>query len=200
MITTILSLVLGLVSFAAIFFGLNWPIWMAGVIGIGVYFATSLLAQPRIKIGNTLIEDIANGAELRAMLDQGNRDIAEIDALGKRIGNDYIRQSAFDLAESGRKIVKFLSENPMRLSKHRRFFSYYLKTARNILDKFETVQQSDLQTVQVYDATKSTEKAMAILNEAFDRQFTRMMADDIMDIDADIKLLETDLKMEGFDL
>ena len=38
---------------------------------------------------------------------------------------------------------------------------------------------------------------MPMLNQAFEKQFTRLMEGELMDVEADIALLEKTLKMEG---
>ena len=47
------------------------------------------------------------------------------------------------------------------------------------------------------EAVNKTAQALPVLDQVLEKQFTRLMEGELMDVDAEISLLENTLKMEG---
>ncbi|MDO5016404.1 MAG: 5-bromo-4-chloroindolyl phosphate hydrolysis family protein [Eubacteriales bacterium] len=193
----LLSLVIALGIFSLLGFVLKWSLLVAALLSVLSYFAVYLLSRPKLRIGNIVIEDYRKGDELRALLDDAYEDMEAIRKASRSITNLNIQNEARKLYKTGTKILEYLSHEPDKINLARRFFSYYLNTARGILEKYLKIQSSELQTEEVRQVTRSTEAAMPVLNQAFEKQFSNLIANDLMDIEEDIKLLKINLKMEG---
>lgn len=176
---------------------LSWPWWAAGLTAAGVYAGLFLLTKPRLKIGNIRADSLPDGDELKRLMSDAEEDMAAISRAGQKIRHPRIRAESQKLYQTGVKILEYLENHPERISAARRFFTYYLDTAVEILEKYLPFQASGLQTEEVLALKASTEKAMLILNEAFEKQFTNLMRNDILDIETDIKVLEVNLRSEG---
>ena len=59
------------------------------------------------------------------------------------------------------------------------------------------MQETGLRTPEISEAMMKTAQTLPVLNEVFDKQFTKFMEGELMDVDAEISLLENTLKMEG---
>lgn len=195
------QLIPGLAAALAVLFGLwlglDWPVWAAALPAVGTYFGVFLLCRPRIKIGHLRVDALPDGDELKELMLDAKEDMDKIRKASQKISNLLIKEQSRGLYETGLRILTYLEKNPERIPAARRFFTYYLDTAVGILEKYLPFQDSGLQTDEVRRVTASTEKAMPILNKAFEKQFTKLMQNDIMDIESDIKVLELTLKSEG---
>ena len=93
--------------------------------------------------------------------------------------------------------IKLIRENPEKISMARRFFTYYLDTAAGLLERYIQMQETGLRTPEISEAMMKTARTLPVLNEVFDKQFTKFMEGELMDVEAEIALLENTLKMEG---
>ena len=178
-------------------FGLQWNLLVAALLAVLTYFGVYLIARPKLRIGHIVIEDYQKGEELRALLDDAYEDMEVIRQASQSLNNVEIRQETERLYQMGTKILEYLTQEPQKIKLARRFFTYYLDTARGILEKYLKIQAADLRTEEVRQVARATQEAMPILNQAFEKQFANLLANDLMDIEEDIKLLKINLKMEG---
>ncbi len=193
----ICGLAAALVVFFALGFGLDWPYWIAGLLAVGTYVGVFLISKPRLKIGHIRVDSLPDGDALKALMLDAKNDMDMIQATTKKITHLPIRQQSEQLYATGLNILSYLEKNPDKIPLARRFFGYYLDTAVGILQKYLPFQESGLRTEEVRRVTQSTERAMPILNRAFERQFSNLMQNDVMDIESDIKVLEMNLRSEG---
>ena len=194
----IMATLFSVAAFLGLYLGLSWPILIAAALSIGVYAGVYLITRPKLKIGNIWLDSLKDGEEMRQLFLEAKDDVVAIGNAGKKVSNETIKQQSAQLYDTSNRILDYLEKNPNSISDARRFLNYYLNTARDILEKYLAFQKTDIKTDEIQKVTASTERAMTILNQAFNTQFTHLMENDIMDIEADIKLLETNLKMEGF--
>ena len=81
----------------------------------------------------------------------------------------------------------------------RQFIDYYQDMASRLLDKYVKLQERGLDTEKTTELKEQTGKALLALNRAFEGQFEKLMQDEIMDMDADIRLLKQTMRMEGYE-
>lgn len=191
------ALVSSLGLFFLLGFGLQWNLLVAALLAVLTYFGVFLISRPKLRIGRIVIEDYQKGEELRTLLDDAYEDMEAIRQAGKSINNIDIKQETERLYQTGTKILEYLTKEPQKIKLARRFFTYYLDTARSILEKYLKIQAADLRTEEIRQVSRATQEAMPILNQAFEKQFSNLLANDLMDIEEDIKLLKINLKMEG---
>ncbi len=193
--------ILGILSAIAVFFvlssGLNWPFLIAAGLAAGTYAGVFLYAKPQIKIGSIKVDRIADKSEFKRLLLEAKQDLDLLRTATKQISNLPLRHQSQQLYRSGVRILEYLEKNPDRIPAARRFLGYYLTTAVDILRKYIPFQKSGLKTDEVKQVTDATKKALPVLLEAFEAQFTTLMQNDILDIESDIKVLELTRKSEG---
>ena len=193
----VLSTISSVVLFSLLNFLLNWPILVSAVLSLGVFAGIYLISKPRRKIGGLLVDDIDNGEELKALMDDAYEDMVILEKASHQISNTGIKEETVRLHKTGTNILEYLTKNPDRISAARRFFGYYLDTARDIIEEYLSFQKSGLKTEDVLRVSKATQDALPVLNEAFEKQFNSLMENDIMNIEANIKLLKMNLEMDS---
>ena len=196
-ISTLVSALISCVVFLLLFFPLQWSPLAAAALSVILYFGLCLLLKPRKRLGGIDIERIQGGEELQRLLDEAQKDLKQIGKAAREIINIKTRQDAEALEAGGKRILAYLQENPEKIGMARRFFTYYLDTAAGLLERYIQLQETGLRTPEVTEAVNKTAQALPVLNQVFEKQFTRLMEGELMDVDAEISLLENTLKMEG---
>ncbi len=197
LIAAMLSTALSCAAFLFLFLFLHWNPAVAAVLSVLLYFAFGLLLKPRKKLGGIDIEKIQGGEELQRLLNEARKDLKQIGKAARAITNIKAREDAEALESCGKRILAYLQENPEKISMARRFFTYYLDTAAGLLERYIQMQETGLRTPEISEAMMKTARTLPVLNEVFDRQFTRFMEGELMDVDAEISLLKNTLEMEG---
>lgn len=193
----ILSVIGGAVTFLVLFLLAGWNILISILLCVGVYFGLYLVLKPSRRLGGKDVESLPDGEEMEKMLAEAEKDLYEIRRASQSIFDRSVQRDAENLHKTGSRILAFLKENPERIRQARRFFLYYLDTAAKLLGRYRDFQNTGLHTEEIEEILERTKKALPMLNQAFEKQFTRLMEGELMDVEADIALLEKTLKMEG---
>lgn len=197
MVTALISALISCAVFLLLFLAAGWNLAAAALLCILLYFGLGLILKPRKKIGGIDVEKIQGGEELQKLLEEARKDLKQISRAAREITNIKAKEDAEALEVGGRRILSYLEENPEKISMARRFFTYYLDTAAGLLERYTQLQETGLRTPEVTEALRKTAGTFPVLNEVFEKQFTRLMEGELMDVEAEISLLENTLKMEG---
>lgn len=197
MVTALISALISCAVFLLLFLAAGWNLAAAALLCILLYFGLGLLLKPRKKIGGIDVEKIQGGEGLQKLLEEARKDLKQISRAAREITNIKAKEDAEALETGGRRILSYLEENPEKISMARRFFTYYLDTAAGLLERYTQLQETGLRTPEVTEALRKTAGTFPVLNEVFEKQFTRLMEGELMDVEAEISLLENTLKMEG---
>lgn len=193
----ILAVLLSFGLFTLLSLTLHFPLLLAIGLSLAAYLGFTLLLKPIIRIGKVDVETLAGGNELKAILDEARADLREIGEISRKAPHGEIKEKTAHLALSGDKILDYLEKHPNKIREGRRFTSYYLNTARDILGKYMDLAASDYNSEKMSALYQSTSSAMDTLNAAFDRQFNNLVENDIIDIQTDIEVLKNTIDTEG---
>ena len=193
----ILSGLAAAVFFLAAFLGLHWNFFVCAVLSAGLFEAVYLLSRPQRKIGKISIGELENGEELEQKLREAREDFESIRRSMKQIEDAELKAQSERLHGTAARILKYLEKHPEKINMARRFIDYYQDTASSLLGKYVELQDSSLETEEARRLKDETKGAIRTLNSAFEQQFQRLMGSEMLDMDAEIKLIEKMRKMEG---
>lgn len=194
---TILSVIGSLAVFYLLFFQWNWNPIVAGGITVVLYFALELILRPRRRLGGIDVESMLQGEEYYATLENADDDLKRIERITKSIRDKDVKSEAMALHDSGRELLNYLVENPDKITLARRFFNYYLDLAVEILEQYQRLVDTKLQTAEVLAAKERSVRSIPQLRQAFEKQFTSILGGEILDLEAEIKVLEDTLRLEN---
>ena len=135
--------------------------------------------------------------ELQSVIHQGNQSIAKIRKLNDEIPDE--RMSAqIDLIERlTAQIFDCVREHPEKLGQIRQFLNYYLPTTIKLMEQYVTLQNQQLKTRNIEDGMQKIEALLDKVIVAFRRQLDALFASDVVDITADIRVMEQMMASEG---
>ena len=181
-------------------FGLLKLHWLAAVVlAAGVYGALLLVTRPKRRIGFADVEALPGGEILEQKLQEAREDFSSIGHSMEAIEDPAMKLESERLHHTAGRILSYLEENPDKIMLARQFIDYYQDMASRLLDKYVKLQERGLDTEKTTELKEQTGKALLALNRAFEGQFEKLMQDEIMDMDADIRLLKQTMRMEGYE-
>ena len=135
--------------------------------------------------------------ELQSVIYQGKRAIADIRRLNDEIPDERI-SAQIDLIERlTAQIFDCVRKNPKKLSQIRQFLNYYLPTTIKLMEQYVTLQNQSLKTENITEGMQKIEDLLDKVIIAFQRQLDALFAADVVDITADIRVMEQMMASEG---
>ena len=123
--------------------------------------------------------------ELQSVIYQGKRAIADIRRLNDEIPDERI-SAQIDLIERlTAQIFDCVRKNPKKLSQIRQFLNYYLPTTIKLMEQYVT------------EGMQKIEDLLDKVIIAFQRQLDALFEADVVDITADIRVMEQMMASEG---
>jgi 5-bromo-4-chloroindolyl phosphate hydrolysis protein len=196
-IPVILPLLAALVFFAAAIVLFKWNLVIAAALALASYIGLNLICTPiftRAWINNG---GIKNSEEILALLEEGEKDLVSIKKITDAAKDHAIKTKAQHVYREGGKIIEYIKKNPARAVMARRFFNYYLDKANEILTKYHNLISAGIETESLLSLKEKTLSAMESILRGMTVQFSRLISSEVIDIEADVKLLESTIKMEG---
>ena len=134
--------------------------------------------------------------ELQSVIYQGKRAIADIRRLNDEIPDERI-SAQIDLIERlTAQIFDCVRKNPKKLSQIRQFLNYYLPTTIKLMEQYVTLQNQSLKTENITEGMQNEDLLDKVII-AFQRQLDALFEADVVDITADIRVMEQMMASEG---
>lgn len=152
--------------------------------------------QPQIEEPKTKTDSEVD--EFVGIMSNANHQLDKIYEVVEKANDDEIKEQATKLYERGIQILDYLKKHPDKMAKSSRFLNYYLETASKICEKYLDFSRNKVKNEEIDDVIESTKRAMILLEKAFDNEFLKLMEEDILDIETDVKVLENSMKWDNY--
>jgi len=168
---------------------LHWCILIIGALAAGIiggYIAKKRLPPEPVSTGNAALDSlIREGAETHAFMLRTAEGISSPEAKGVVMKLASLTKQIFDdlLRDPG-------DERPVR-----RFAGYFLPAAKKLLRTYSELQHAPGEHAQT--TCRRIEGALSAMIPAWQKQLDALFANEALDIETDISVLETMLKREG---
>lgn len=93
-------------------------------------------------------------------------------------------------------IFKFISANPKAADKANTFLNYYLPTTQKLLDSYADFEEAGISGENLTQAKARIEQTMDSIISGFEHQLDELYRETAMDIDSDIRVMETMLRRD----
>lgn len=116
------------------------------------------------------------------------------------IANPELSQKIDRIEELTAKIFRLLEERPEKASELRSFMNYYLPQTLKILENYSKLEAQGIEGENIAEAKQKIEGMMDKLVDGYETQLDKLFADDVLDISADLKVMENMLEKDGLTL
>ncbi|MBK9575724.1 MAG: 5-bromo-4-chloroindolyl phosphate hydrolysis family protein [Fibrobacteres bacterium] len=130
-------------------------------------------------------------------LENGARQSSEIKRLATLIADPKLRREAETIGVVASGILSDLRAHPKDSSRARRFLDYYLESTRKILAKYVELSGRNLSTPEAKASLAGIGNLLSEVRQGFERQRADLAESDLIDLDVEMKLLRTTMKMDG---
>ena len=95
------------------------------------------------------------------------------------------------------KIFRAVEEDPQKRGRIDTFFDYYLPTTQKLLDSYAEFEAAGIEGENLRQAKSRIASTMDAIVQGFERQLDELYKADAMDVDSDIRVMETMLRRDG---
>ena len=188
--------VIAAVLFLVLVYVLNIALWMAAVIALLSFVSVVMLFRPTPREVNIELDAETRDYQEKTVWD-GYQKLGQIGRCIDQITTAPVREKAERIRQSITKILDYLKKNPGKVKHAHSFFTYYLETTALILQKYLELSGQKLNDPEIAGTLQKVEGLLDTLADSFDKQLSRLMENEVMDLESEISLLESTIKSEG---
>ncbi len=133
----------------------------------------------------------------REDLSQTDATLKHIRDLNDAIANREISDKIDHIEVLTAKIFRLLEDRPEKAGELRSFMNYYLPQTLKILENYAKLEAQGIEGDNIAEAKQKIEGMMDKLVDGYETQLDKLFADDVLDISADLKVMETMLAKDG---
>ena len=91
-----------------------------------------------------------------------------------------------------------VKQKPEKLPQIRRFMDYYLPTTIKLLDAYAGFEDQGVKGENIRNSKENIERMTETLSVAFEKQFDSLFLTETMDINAEIRTMDSLLRQDGY--
>ena len=130
-------------------------------------------------------------------LTQAERILRQIRADNDLIDDEAISAKIDRIEDLTRKIFAFQEKNPDRAAENRTFMNYYLPQTLKLLETYARMEASGADVANVHATKQKISEGLDKLIGGFERHLDKLYSSDVIDITADIRVMEQMLEKDG---
>ncbi len=115
------------------------------------------------------------------------------------IKDEEIKKQLTSLQHTSRNMLTYLEKHPEKLPLARRFIDYYQDRTVDLVRKYHDFEATGLDTPDVRAAIDRIRGGLASFRYAYDDQFSKLLSDQIVDLDAELKVAEQMMNSDGIE-
>ena len=178
-------------------FGLLFPKLLMKLPGLLV---TAVLSAAGYFVGSKLFpgrevevqEKITTGdAAVDREIDVARQRLENLRRANEAIPDPEITKNLDRMYTSGQQIFKELGRDPRKIALVRRFMNYYLPTSEKLMEQYQVLMNANTKGENITSAMQTIESSLGLAANAFEKCADNLYKDDEMDIDAEIKVMQT---------
>ena len=193
--SSIISALIGGTFFAVPYLSLSVGLLPSLAIGVCAYGAGELILHSKEKKG--LQEENEN---LYNILSEAKEQNLKILKMENQVDSPDLKRNIKEINDTVNKIINTIEKKPAKYDKMHNFFNYYLPVTLSILNRYDEIENQRLVTEDGRKFMKQSEDMISKINSAFKNQLSNLYESDMVDTDAEMKVFETMLKADGYDM
>ncbi len=196
----LLSILTATIVFIFVFFAVDLPFWISALFGLFAYGVGLFLfgALNRKEEGISISLSGLTQIDIEKAIRSSGEKVANIRNAAKMITNKTVASKVYEVCAAAEAIIENFKKDPKDIKAGRQFINYYLDAAGKIVERYVELSTVKAPSREIVLAIQKAEEILSIIKEAFEKQLSMLMEDQVMDLNTEMELLKKTLKMEGF--
>ncbi len=134
---------------------------------------------------------------LQENFDKATADFNFLEEAKENISDRELSTQLRRLQRTAKNLLNHLEKNPERIALAYKFIDYYQDRAVKIVKQYQELEETHLSTEKIEDLKSRMKQTLAALDDAYQDQFEHVLNDQIISVDAELKVMEQQLDSEG---
>jgi len=194
-------------------YSLLWPIYNIGrliavvvLAFVGFMAAKALTTKKTVEQSETEPEEKPKAKpaeekkyspEVQSIIDEGKRAQGELGRLYASIPDLEVKRKIRDIMEVSDKIIEDAIDDPSDVPQIKKFLDYYLPTTLKLLNAYDRMGAQGIEGEHITGTMKSISEMLDTAIEAYHKLLDSLFANQALDVETDIEVMNTLLKREG---
>ena len=132
-----------------------------------------------------------------ALYEKAQQDYLAIDAARHGLKDAAMAQELAALQPISVRIMDYMGAHPEKIATARKFVTYYQDRTAALAKEFAELEQTGVGTPQVEATKEKIRQTLAAMDDAYTAEFGRLLSDKLLDVDAELKVMEQTLAADG---
>ena len=185
----IISILSGAAVFAILLF-LVRDLTMALIAGVLGWLIVILIFSKRER-DNTVIIDGLTRSDIDETIKKGLKLTGGMRQAVKKLSQLEVIKEVEDLCRIAESMFEMLKKDPKDIRVVKQFITYYLEPTHKIIVKYVELATTRPMPADAVETLERTEKSLKSIRATFLQQKEKMLANDVLDLDTEIKVFET---------
>ncbi len=124
--------------------------------------------------------------------------VEKIEVLNLDVPRDDVHDRIRGICNLAYTIINDFRDNPQHIKYAKKFIKYYLDTTLKIVKKYVQLSSHQFKDAQISDLLTKIESSLDKIHLTFEKQLAKLFENDVLDIDAEISVLDQTISMEDF--
>ena len=165
-------------------------------LGIGAGSIWSLRKQKTPKLALEGMDE-ERAQLLRENYAKAVTDFRYLQSVQGKLNDKEINSHLSRLQRVAKNLIMNLEKYPERIPNAYKFIDYYQDRAVKIVQQYQDLEETELSTEKVQDLKNRMKSALVSLEDAYAEQFEHILNDQILSVDAELKVMEQQFDAEG---
>ena len=137
------------------------------------------------------------GPEIDPIIEEGNRALSEMGRLYMSIKDVEVRKKINEIMRITDKITQDAIDDPSDIPQIRKFMNYYLPTTIKLLNAYDRMSAQGIEGENLDKSMKNINEMLDAAIVAYKKRLDSLFANQALDIETDIEVMNTMLAREG---
>lgn len=128
------------------------------------------------------------------LLSNAKQKVRKIQLSRFRIKSLAMQQTIGKLTRVANKIIRLIENEPTRYRGANRFFNTDINSAQELTEKYITLSNQPVQTIEVKDALKNCEEALQSLTKSMEKELVELLEDDILYVETESNVIKQSIQ------
>ena len=137
------------------------------------------------------------GPEIDPIVEEGNRALSEMGRIYMSVKDPEVRKKINEIMRITDKIIQDAIDDPSDIPQIKKFMNYYLPTTIKLLNAYDRMSAQGIEGENLTKSMNSINEMLDSVIEAYKKRLDSLFADQALDIETDISVMNTMLAREG---
>lgn len=129
--------------------------------------------------------------------DKAMADYQRIELVRTKIHDIQLSRQLSLMQQEAARLLNYVERHPERIAAANRFINYYQDRAASLSEQFSELEETKLETEQVRQVKTRLKETIFSFDEAYSAEFTKIINNQLLDMDAEITVMHQSLAAEG---